>query len=232
MEKFGEDLNFLLSRLTEGESNNVKEKLDRTRDRLLELRARNLVKINHSAMELLCAKHLVRHGYEIDVEHPLNDLLTCDIYGAKGDGNIIVEVETGYIPPEHALDPGAYNRARIVSKIARYSQFSNKFILGTPPTNMLPIPPLFQTPPRYRRTAVLLEMKTLCDRYYARPPIELEEIKLSRLYTIYILDVDNVMVTEVDLDAYLEALSAMPCLANNPKGAMTLAINSKEATRS
>ena len=56
---------------------------------------RNLVKINHSAMELVCAKHLIRYGYKVDVEKQLTDILICDVYAEKGDGAAIVEIETG-----------------------------------------------------------------------------------------------------------------------------------------
>jgi len=207
MDKFTGDLDCLLQKLVEGEGLEAKDRLIRVREQLAELRRLNLVKINHSVLELLCAKYLIDDGYEVDVERQLSDLLTCDVYGVKGDGSVIVEVETGYIPPEHALDPGAYNQARIVSKIARYSQFSDKFILGTTPANILNIPKLFRKPPRDRREDELREMKALCDRYYMAPPIEIQEIKLSRLYTIYILDVDRLKVVEIDLDAYLDMLS-------------------------
>ncbi|MEM3737471.1 MAG: hypothetical protein QXJ75_05255 [Candidatus Bathyarchaeia archaeon] len=214
---FEEDIEFLISRLVECGAHTAKGELDGVRDKLFELRRRNLVKINHSVIELLCASYLIRNGYEVDVERRLTDILTCDVYGVKGDGNVIVEVETGFTPPEHALDPGTYNKVRIVSKVARYSKFSNKFILGTPPTNILQIPRLFCKPPRFRMAEELSEMKALCDRYYTNPPIELEEIKFGRLYAVYILDVDKLKVTEVDIDAYVEALSAFPHLAENAR---------------
>ena len=54
-------------------------------------------------MELVCAKHLIEFGYTVDVEDWF-DILVCDVFASKGDGEAIVEIETGFIPPEHALD--------------------------------------------------------------------------------------------------------------------------------
>ncbi len=205
MEHFNNDLTNLLNRLTIGEDDsNLKEKLSRVKDKLLELRERNLVKINHSVMELLCAKYLIRNAYSVDIEYPLNDILTCDLYGVKGDGTLILEVETGFTPPEHALDPLLYNKARIISKIARYSALANKFILGTPLTNILQISPLFLKPPRYREKEDILILKNLCDRYYTNPPIGTDEIRNGRLYTIFLIDIDNFEAREIDLEIYLE----------------------------
>ena len=45
------------------------------------------------------------------------------LFGKKGDGTAIIEIETGFTPPEHALDTVDYYAARIVSKIARYSKY-------------------------------------------------------------------------------------------------------------
>jgi hypothetical protein len=85
------------------------------------MKRENLVKINHSVMEILCAAKLLWDGYNVDVEHVLSDSLVCDVMGEKNGQTTMVEIETGYIPPEHALDPSTYTFARIISKIARYS---------------------------------------------------------------------------------------------------------------
>ncbi len=51
----------------------------------------------------------------------MTDILVCDIFAKKG-GNTLIEIETGFTPPEHAMDTIDYFSARIMSKIARYSQ--------------------------------------------------------------------------------------------------------------
>ena len=104
-QEFEEDLTVLLSRITNDSDERIKNKLNTLKDCLINLRKANIVKINHSIMELVCAKYLMEKGYEVQIEYPLNQTLTCDLYATKGLGNLIVEVETGYIPPENALAP-------------------------------------------------------------------------------------------------------------------------------
>ena len=94
-------------------------------------------------MELICAMHLIRYGYHVDVEKQLTDSLVCDVFATKGDGQVIIEIETGFMPPEHALDPFSYYVSRIASKISRYSKHASEFIMATPGVNLLPIPVLF-----------------------------------------------------------------------------------------
>jgi hypothetical protein len=204
MEKFEEDLKFLLSKLGQDMQREAKEKLNRLKDRLVQLHRANLVKINHSVMELVCAKHLISKEYNVDVEHQLNGGLTCDLFAVKGYGTLIVEIETGFIPPEHALDPSAYNSARIASKIIRYSNHAGKFALSIPPHYILQIPQVFILPPRQRVLEDLKAMKNLCDLYYQNPPVSLEEVKNARLHVIYVIDVDDGTVQEVDPETYVK----------------------------
>ncbi len=204
MKKFDEDLSFLLTRLTAGVGRETERKLKLLKDRLIRLNEENIVKINHSVMELVCAKHLIMKGYDVDIEHSLGESLISDLYAVKGYGNLIVEVETGFVPPEHALDPTTYCRARIASKITRYSSYSDKFGLGIPPYYILQIPHGFTQPPRYRNSTELQEIKSRCDSYYRNPPVSLDEIKNARLHTIYIIDVDGATVQEIDPGTYIE----------------------------
>lgn len=203
MNKFDRDIEFLLLQLTNGVNEATKQKMDVLKDKLLRMHEENVVKINHSVMELVCAKHLVLRGYEVDIERPVNGLI-CDLYGTKGLGSCIVEVETGFIPPSHALDPASYRKSRIASKIIRYGNHSEKFALGVPPYYMLQIPDILIKPPRDRTKEDLKYLKTLCDKYYKNPPVSLDEIKNARIHTIYIIDVDGLTVREVDPVTYLE----------------------------
>jgi integrase len=195
--------------MTVGESDEIIKRMDFVKFRLIELYKRNIVKINHSAMELVCARHLIRYGYAVDVERQLNDILICDLYATKGEGEAILEIETGFIPPEHALDPLSYYSARVASKIARYSKFANQFVLATPPVSVLPIPKIFRRPPRDRSRDDIKKVKELCDRYYRNPPVSFSEILNSRLHIIYIINVDQGKVTEMDVDSYVDATEGM-----------------------
>jgi hypothetical protein len=215
IERFSEDVNTLSSKLAVGESHEIISRLDFVKYRLIELYKRNLVKINHSTMELVCARHLIHYGYTVDVEKQLTDILVCDLFATKGDGETIVEIETGFIPPEHALDPLSYYSARIASKIARYSKFANQFILATPPVSILSIPKVFGQPPRYRRRDEIERVKLLCDRYYRNPPITLNEIQAARLHMIYIINIDDGKIIEMDVESYFEAIGSMMSLSNS-----------------
>jgi len=204
MEKFEEDLDFMLSRLGQDMTEEAKEKLLWLKERLIQLHKANLVKINHSVMELVCAKHLISREYNVDVEHQLDEALSCDLFAVKGYGTLIVEIETGFIPPEHALDPSAYNSARIASKIIRYSNHAGKFAMGIPPYYILQIPQVFTVPPRQRTLENLKTIKNLCDVYYQNPPVSLEEVKNARIHVVYIIDVDKATVKEIDPETYVK----------------------------
>jgi len=203
-QEFEEDLTVLLSRLTTGSDENVTNKLNILKDRLVNLRKENIVKINHSVMELACAKYLIEKGYEVQIESQLSEILTCDLFAMKGLGNLIVEVETGFIPPENALAPLTYTSARLASKIIRYSSFAGKFALGVPPHYILPFSRVLAKPPRNRGDREILQIKKLCDAYYQKPPVTFEEIKNARIHEIYIIDVDHAKVQEIDPEAYLK----------------------------
>lgn len=209
LERFTADVTSLSSKMSAGEPEEVVQRMDFVRTRLIDLYSRNLVKINHSAMELVCAKHLIHYGYSVDVERQLTDILVCDVYAEKGDGAAIVEIETGFIPPEHALDPLSYYAARIASKIGRYSKYADKFILATPPVSILPIPQLFRRPPRDRRPREIREVKALCDTYYKNPPVTEDEILNGRLHIIYIINIDAGKLVEMDVDSYFDHVGGM-----------------------
>ena len=177
-------------------------KILRLREKLMALHKRRMVKINHSVMELVSAKHLIQRGFDVDVEYDL-EKVSCDVYGTKGYGSVIVEVETGFVPPENALDPTLYLKARIASKITRYSGFSNKFILATPPYYVMQLPPALTKPPRFRTDDEISTIKGLCDLYYSNPAVSVEEIRNARLHSIYTLDVDSASVQEWEVNEYL-----------------------------
>lgn len=178
------------------------DKMLALKDSLLDLSSRNLVKINHSVMELVTAKYLIENGFDVKLEHELDGVF-CDVYAMKGYGSVIVEVETGFVPPGNAVDPATYLKARIASKITRYSGFANKFILATPPYYIMQIPPALTKPPRFRTDEEIASIKGLCDLYYTSPPVSLEEVRNARLHSIYAVDVDNVSVREWEVNEYL-----------------------------
>lgn len=181
----------------------ARERLHPLIDKLTDLHKRGLVKINHSAMEIVVAAHFISRGYDVDVEVPIDDL-KCDLLCFKGSSKVVVEVETGYVPPEHALDPDSFCRARIASKIARYSVHSDMFYLAAPPTYLMEIPPFVLLPPEERSDSELMRWKSLLDVYYTNPPVDLDVLRRARLDGILITSVDDCSVNELSPLAYVK----------------------------
>jgi hypothetical protein len=196
--------------LTEGEDKETRERLVLAKNRLLKLRKEDRVKINHSVLELLCAKTLITKGFEVEIEHVLAHDLVCDIYGKSRGGTLIVEIETGFVPPTYALNPLGYCTARIASKMARYSRHADRFAFGTTPSNILPLPAVFQEPPGDRSTEELSKVKALCDVYYRHPPITADQIARAELDSIYIIDLDNLRVRQISPHAYIRGVASLP----------------------
>ena len=204
VEKFQDDVYAITELLSEQLDIKDAPKLNFVRQRLIDMYNENLVKINHSVLELICASELIAHGYFVDVEKSVSKLLTCDLFGTKSDSNTIVEIETGFTPPEHALDTVDYYAARIVSKIARYSQYCGKFSLATPVVNVLPISKLFLLPPSARKKDDVTRLKKLCDRFYKNPRIKFEDIQNAHIHSIYLINTDKGFAKELDPEAYLQ----------------------------
>lgn len=218
VERFTADVTDLSERLISGFPQDHIQRLYFVKDRLIALYKRNIVKINHSVMELICARHLIQYGYLVDVEKQLTETLVCDVFATKGDGQVVIEIETGFMPPEHALDPVSYYVSRIASKISRYSKYASEFIMATPGVNLLPIPILFSTPPRYRDLEDVKHLKALCDRYYKSPQLELRELQNARLHMIYVINIDEGRVIETDVDSYFRMLAPLMSLARFQSG--------------
>ena len=185
--------------------------METVRGELVRLRRKDLVKINHSALELLCAEKLIQMGYDVTVEHSLADTLVCDVYAKRGAaGSMIIEIETGFVPPNYALAPATYCRARVASKTARYAPHADRFAVGTTPSNILGIPRIFLKAPANRTDEEVESVKALCDKYYHSPPISSEQIRFAVLSSVYVLDIDNVRVEEIDPEKYLRGVSELP----------------------
>ena len=202
--RFQDDVYEITERLASQLKKDDLPKLNFVRQRLIEMYKQNLVKINHSVLELICATNLIAHGYSVDVEKQVSDILICDVYATKGDGTTIIEIETGFTPPEHALDTIDYYIARVMSKIARYSKYCSKFSLAIPVIGILPIPKLFLEPPNVRKKSEVKKVKKFCDRFYRNPPIKVDEILNARLHSIYLINIDKGFAKETDPYAYLE----------------------------
>lgn len=209
LEKFRDDVYVATDRLSTQLKKDDIPKLNYVRQRLIELYEQNLVKINHSVLELICAANLVSRGYAVDVERQLTGSLVCDVYAKKDEHTTIIEIETGFTPPEHALDTIDYYVSRIVSKIARYSKFCNEFSLATPVIGMLPFHRVFLNPPSLRPEEDIKKIKAGCDRFYKNPPIEYDEILNAKLDSIYLINIDKGFAKEIDPVSYYKLTASL-----------------------
>jgi len=204
LEKFRDDVFKITDQLSERLTEEQIKKLSFVRGRLVELYQQNLVKINHSVLEIICASELIRHGYLVNVEERLSDILVCDIFATKGGGSIIIEIETGFTPPAHALNTVDYYAARIMSKIARYSKYCSKFCLATPVVGVLPIPSIFLIPPLARNLNDVKKNQVICNRFYKNPAIEFDSILNAHLHSIYLINTDKVFAKQLDPQNYVD----------------------------
>ena len=204
VKKFQNDVNEVTSRLSEKLSEDDLPKLNYVRQQLIEMYKKNLVKINHSVLELICAANLIANGYAVEVEKQVSEILVCDLFAKKGGGDTIIEIETGFTPPDHAVDTTDYSTARIMSKIARYSKYCSKFSLATPVLGIIPIPKIFLIPPNARNKEDVKKVQDLCDRYYKNPPITFDDILNARIHSIYLINVDKNFAKALDPHGYVD----------------------------
>jgi hypothetical protein len=204
LKKFQKDVDEMTEKLSQSLHDNDVSKLVNVKEQLIGMYKKNLVKINHSILELICAFTLISRGFTVDVEKDISDILVCDIFAKKGGGNTIVEIETGFTPPEHAMDTIDYFSARIMSKIARYSQHCSKFSLATPAVGILPISKIFLLPPNARKKEDVQKVKDLCDRYYKNPPVTFDDILNAHLHSIFLINIDKGFTKELDPQGYVD----------------------------
>ncbi len=224
--KFARDLDTLIDRIRPSISADHLDNLYEVRDRLVELSRRGLAKVNHSVMQVLCAKHLIEEGYEVRVEYSLNGgSLTADLFAVRermlglgedprdailsemhgvseNEETLVLEVETGFVPPKAALSPGSYRSTRIAAKIARYAGFSHRFSLATPHYHVLQIPDVMLQPVGHRDESQLLKLKDLCDSQYFSPPVLYDALATSEIHSVFVVNVDETKTREVDPQQY------------------------------
>ena len=67
--KFIEDIDYIVKKIQDELSQEEYRKVLELRDSLLRMHMERRVKINHSVMELICAKFLVQDGFNVNLEY-------------------------------------------------------------------------------------------------------------------------------------------------------------------
>jgi hypothetical protein len=170
-------------------------------------------------MILVGSSYLLARDYEVKVEYDLGpDIgleppseLVCDVYasklkrshGSEVNDKMIVEIETGFVPPEHALDPNNSERARIASKVYRYSQYAEKFFIGTPPHNVVYVPEIFLKQADKRTEKEIEHWNELSANYYKNPPLDFHNTK-GHINGLYIINVDSGEIHSISVGKYMK----------------------------
>lgn len=71
---------------------------------------------------------------------------------SQGEDTMGIEVETGFIPSEYALNPEEYLEVKFAIKIARYSLMVEKFYIAVPSYLSPPVPRELLKSPAERTT--------------------------------------------------------------------------------
>ncbi|MCE4599634.1 MAG: hypothetical protein F7C81_05495, partial [Desulfurococcales archaeon] len=86
----------------------------------------------HVILQYIMSAYLYNRGYDVYVEEDIGKGYKADIYAEAPWESLIVEVETGYIPPSRHLDFEDYLIGKIIYKTLVYSQYADKFSIAIP----------------------------------------------------------------------------------------------------
>lgn len=94
----------------------------------------------HRVLQEIVAEYLKSMGFKADIEVLVDDVHVADVYGDNGERTVIVEVETGYVPPAFIESAEEYIAARLTVKTYSYSGLADEFYIATPSYLRLPVP--------------------------------------------------------------------------------------------
>ncbi len=156
-------------------------------DRLVRLYRRRGLARYHALLQYIMASKLYTEGYDVEVERAVGGGYRADVYGEAPWGTIVIEVETGFIPPGVLLEASSYLQARIIYKAAMYSGAADRFGLAVPYSmNVEDIAPpwLFKDPDS--RLVEYREVLSLVSRYF-NGPIGVEDLEGARIDIVYLI---------------------------------------------
>ncbi len=108
-------------------------------DPLLE---RKLSKVSrlHAAVQVIVAQRLSEQGFVVSLEHEIDRVHVADVLAYNDTKSLIVEVETGYLPPMFISCAEDYIEAKLALKALKYSCSVDEFYIAMPSYMRLPIP--------------------------------------------------------------------------------------------
>ncbi len=146
----------------------------------------------HAILQFIVALDLHRRGFDVSVEEPVDGGFKADVYAEGPAGRVIVEVETGYVPPDRILDLEEFLEAKIAFKAIAYSAYTDLFIVATPSHINMFIPRELLKPMEHRDVEDVMSIRELALRYdRSRALRVLWRAHLSRVDGVAYINVSN-----------------------------------------
>jgi hypothetical protein len=127
----------------------------------------------HAMLQFLVALDLHRRGFDVSVEEPVDGGFKADVYAEGPTGRVIVEIETGYVPPDRMYELEGFLEAKVAFKAVAYSFYTDLFVVATPSHMSLSIPEELLKPIESRSVEDVIAIRELALRY--------DRVKASRI---------------------------------------------------
>ena len=98
-------------------------------------------------LQRIVGSWLKENGFQVYLEHTVDGIHYADVYAINDAKDVIVEVETGYVPPMFIGEAETYMLARSIVKTIKYAPLADEFYIATPSYIRLPIPHVLLTTP-------------------------------------------------------------------------------------
>jgi len=149
----------------------------------------------HALLQFIVAMDLYSRGFDVSVEEPVDGGFKADVYAEGPQGSVIVEIETGYVPPDKVRVLEEFLEAKVAFKAVAYSPYADLFIVAAPSHVRLLVAPELLKPVEDRDILDVMVIRDLASRYdRARASRILWRAPLSRVDGIASINVSNLKV--------------------------------------
>ena len=145
-------------------------------------------------------------GFDARLEHCVDGVHYADVYAADREVSVIVEVETGYVPPMFIGSAEEYMLARAIVKTVKYACLADYFYIATPSYVRPPIPDVIvgHVDEAGVETASALVGRFFGERWAEETLSRLRDCRLSGLMLVNVSRRKVSVVSGDDLAPYVE----------------------------
>lgn len=188
------DLELIYEKVSDCYGNN--SNLEEIYRKLLGLSKIGILNVNHSVLQLILSGYLLSKGFRVYVEVEVQGGV-MDIYAIKVK-DLGIEVETGYVPPNNAINAEEFLMSRISLKTAKYSNMVSEFYIAVPSFYIPPIPRELLLDPNERNEEEVRNLMRLIRKYSKTPDITINDVKTSKINGIIIVNTKNMKINIID----------------------------------